>query len=155
MTVLISDEHPSSGVDLDEMRAWAEAALIAEGYPRTAELSVTLIEDDSMASWNSRALGRSGTTDVISFPVEVLMPGLPPSADPTGPPLLLGDVMIAPDYVRRQARALGASMQDEMALILTHGVLHLLGYDHDEDAEAELMEGRERQILASQGRVRR
>ena len=108
-----------------------------------------------MASWNSHALGRSGTTDVISFPVEVLMPGLPPAADPTGPPLLLGDVMIAPDFVRKQAQALGASIQDEMALILTHGVLHLLGYDHDEDAEAELMEARERQILASQGRVRR
>lgn len=155
MTVVISDEHPSSGVDLDEMRAWAEAALGAEGYPRTVELSVTLIEDSEMASWNSRALGRTGVTDVISFPVEVLTPGRPPLADPTGPPLLLGDVMIAPDFVRRQAHDLGVPVQDEMALMVTHGVLHLLGYDHVDDDEAELMETRERQILGVQGRFRR
>lgn len=155
MTVLISDEHPSSGVDLDEMRAWAQAALTAEDYPRSAELSVTLIEDDDMSAWNSRAFGRSGTTDVICFPVEVLEPGSPPPEDSNGPPILLGDVMIAPDYVRRQAQDLGVPVQDEFALMVTHGVLHLLGYDHEDDVEAELMEARERQILASQGLVRR
>jgi probable rRNA maturation factor len=155
MAVLISDEHPSSGVDLQEIEAWAQAALIAEGYPVTAEVALTLIEDDDMASWNASALGREGATDVLSFPVEALTPGLPPPPDPAGPPLLLGDVMIAPDYVRRQAEALGLSIQDEMALIVTHGVLHLLGYDHQDDAEAEVMEARESHILAIQGMVRR
>lgn len=155
MTVLISDEHPSSGVDLDEMKSWAQAALTAERYPETTELAVTLIEDGDMASWNAQALGDDGVTDVLSFPLEVLTPGLPPVTAADGPPLLLGDVMIAPDYVRRQAALLGVAMQDEMALMVTHGVLHLLGYDHEDDAEAEVMEARERHILESQGRVRR
>jgi len=155
MAVLITDEHSSSGVDLEEMKAWAQAALNAEGYPVTAEVALTLIEDDEMASWNTQALGREGATDVLSLPVEALTPGQPPPPDPAGPPLLLGDVMIAPDYVRRQAETLGLSLQDEMALMVTHGVLHLLGYDHQNDVEAEVMEARESHILASQGRVRR
>jgi probable rRNA maturation factor len=154
MPVLISDEHPSSGVDLDDIRGWAEATLIAEGFS-SAEVAVSLIADDDMASWNAQALGGQGATDVLSFPLEELTPGRPPVASGDGPPLLLGDVMIAPDYVRRQAAELGVSVQDELALMVTHGVLHLLGYDHEDDAEAEVMEARERHILESQGRVRR
>lgn len=155
MTVSITDKHSSSGVDLDEMRTWAEVALSAEGYPATAEVTLTLIDDAEMASWNTQALGRTGVTDVLSFPIEKLTPGRPPVAAQEGPPLLLGDVVIAPDYVRRQAEALGVPVQDEMALMVTHGVLHLLGYDHDDDAEAEVMEAREADILSAQGRTRR
>ena len=114
-----------------------------------------LVDDDEMASWNSRALGKTGPTDVLSFPVENFRPGSVPSFVPEGPPLLVGDVVIAPDYVRRQAGELGMTVDDEMALMVAHGILHLLGYDHQDDADAELMENREREILASQGRSRR
>lgn len=155
MTVLVSDEHPSSGVDPEHLRSLAEAVLSAEGFPPEAEVSITLVGDDEMASWNSRALGKTGPTDVLSFPVEDFRPGRVPSFVPEGPPLLLGDVVIAPDYVRRQAGALGMTVDDEMALMVAHGILHLLGYDHQDDADAELMEDRERVILAGQGRSRR
>jgi probable rRNA maturation factor len=87
--------------------------------------------------------------------VEKLRPGGAPAAAPGGPPLLVGDVVIAPDYVRRQAVEYGTGADDEMALMVAHGILHLLGYDHQEDVDAELMEGRERDILATQGRSRR
>jgi probable rRNA maturation factor len=155
MTVLVSDEHPSSGVDPEHLRSLAEAVLSAEGFPPEAEVAITLVDDDEMASWNSRALGKSGPTDVLSFPVETFRPGNVPPTVPEGPPLLVGDVVIAPDYIRRQADQLGMKVDDEMALMVAHGILHLLGYDHQDDADAELMEKRERVILASQGRGRR
>ena len=155
MTVLVSDEHPSSGIDPEHLRSLAEAVLSAEGFPPEAEVAITLVDDDEMASWNSRALGKSGPTDVLSFPVETFRPGSVPPTVPEGPPLLVGDVVIAPDYIRRQADQLGMKVDDEMALMVAHGVLHLLGYDHQDDADAELMENRERVILASQGRGRR
>ena len=155
MTVLVSDEHPSSGVDPDHLRSLAEAVLSAEGFPAEAEVSITLVDDDEMASWNSRALGKSGPTDVLSFPVDTFRPGRVPVSVPGGPPLLVGDVVIAPDYVRRQADQYGIGADDEIALMVAHGILHLLGYDHQDDADAELMEYREREILASQGRSRR
>ena len=155
MTVLVSDEHPSSGVDPEHLRSLAEAVLSAEGFPPEAEVSITLVDDDEMASWNSRALGKTGPTDVLSFPVEDFRPGSVPSFVPEGPPLLVGDVVIAPDYIRRQAGELGMNVNDEIALMVAHGILHLLGYDHQDDADAELMEERERVILASQGRSRR
>jgi probable rRNA maturation factor len=155
MTVLVADDHPSSGVDPEHLRRLAEAVLSAEGFPTLTELSITLVEDDEMASWNSRALGNSGPTDVLSFPVEAFRPGDVPSFLPDGPPLLIGDIVIAPDYVRRQAARNGVEMDDEISLMVAHGILHLLGYDHQDDADAELMETRERDILASQGRSRR
>ncbi len=155
MTVLVSDEHPSSGIDPEHLRNLAEAVLSAEGFPPEAEVSITLVDDDEMASWNSRALGKSGPTDVLSFPVENLRPGSVPALMAEGPPLLVGDVVIAPDYIRRQADELGMTVDDELALMVAHGILHLLGYDHQDDADAELMEDRERVILASQGRSRR
>ena len=155
MTVLVSDEHPSSGVDPDHLRRLAEAVLAAEGFPPDAEVAITLVADSEMATWNSRALGRQGPTDVLSFPVESLRPGDVPTVVPDGPPLLIGDVVIAPDYVRRQAGELGNGVDDEIALMVAHGILHLLGYDHQGESDAELMENRERDILASQGRSRR
>ena len=154
MTVLVSDDHPSSGVDPEHLRRLAAAVLAAEGFPPEAEVSITLVADDEMASWNARALGKFGPTDVLSFPVEALRPGEVPVPVLNGPPLLIGDVVIAPDYVRRQAGEQGSDADDEIALMVAHGVLHLLGYDHQDDSEAEVMETREREILATEGRTR-
>jgi probable rRNA maturation factor len=155
MRVHVTDEHPSSGLEPETLRSWAEAVLTAEGYPASTEVALTLVGDDQMAQWNHRTMGQLGSTDVLSFPVEQLQPGRVPQIDAGGPPLLVGDVVIAPDHVRRQARELEVDLEDEMALMVTHGILHLLGYDHDDDTEAEAMEERERQILAAMGRRRR
>lgn len=155
MTVFLADEqaHP---VDGDALADLAARVLRAEGYPEQAEVSVFLVDDDVMAARNEAHLGRSGPTDVLSFPLEHLVPGRASAPPPAGgPPLMIGDVLIAPGYVARQARELGVPESDELALMVVHGVLHLLGYDHEEDADAELMEGRERAMLSEVGVTRR
>lgn len=155
MRIEVEDQHGPSDIDPDSLRRWAEQALLAEGYPTNSELSITIVSDQEMARLNADALGNKAPTDVLSFPLEEMQPGLPPPFLIDGPPRLLGDIVIAPDYIRRQAQDLEVSFRDEVALMVTHGVLHLIGYDHQTDSEAEAMEHRERIILKAQGLVRR
>ncbi len=128
--------------------------MTAEQLPDDTEVSVVLVASDQIAEYNARFLDRSGPTDVLAFPLEDLAPGAPAPDDPAGPPLNLGDVFICPEVVADQAGRHGVAFEDEMALMLVHGILHLLGYAHHEDSDAELMEGRERELLALFG-VRR
>lgn len=155
MQIEVEDDHGSCSIDLDLLRRWAEQTLKAEGYPTNSELSITMVTDEEMSRRNEQALGKPGPTDVLSFPIDDLQPGLPPPFFIDGPPRLLGDILIAPDFIRRQAQELEVQPQDELALMVTHGVLHLLGYDHETDQEAEVMENRERIILKAQGISRR
>jgi probable rRNA maturation factor len=155
MEIEVEDKHGSSDIDPASLRRWAEQALLAEGYPTNSELSITLVTDQEMTRLNNDALGQRAPTDVLSFPLDDMQPGLPPPFVIDGPPRLLGDIVIAPDYVRHQAVELGVSFLGEVALMTTHGVLHLLGYDHETDSEAEAMEHRERIILKAQGLSRR
>ncbi len=154
MSVFVANEQKET-VGLPDLHALAELVLRDEGYPADAEVTLLFVDETEIASYNGRFLDRDGATDVLAFPVEELLPGLVPDSDPQGPPLMLGDVVIAPSYVRRQADEHGVSFEDEMALMVTHGILHLLGYDHTDDSEAERMEERERQLLAKVGRTRR
>lgn len=154
MSVFVADEQ-SETLDLAGLRQLARTVIAFEGYPENAEVTVLLVSDDEMSAYNKRFLDRNGPTDVLAFPVENLVPGVVPESDPSGPPLLLGDVIVAPAYIREQASDFDVTFDDEMALMVTHGLLHLLGYDHQEDEEAAVMEGRERSILASMGKERR
>lgn len=154
MSIFLADEQTES-VGLPELHRLAETIMGEEGYPDDVEVTLLFVDESEMASYNQRFLSRDGPTDVLAFPVEELLPGVVPDHDPHGPPLMLGDVVIAPAYVRRQAEKQGVTFDDEMALMVTHGILHLLGYDHVEDDEAERMEERERALLALVGRERR
>jgi probable rRNA maturation factor len=154
VTIFLADEQ-TEHVSLDGLHALAEMVLMEEGYPVDAEVTLLLVDESEMTSYNQRFLDRDGPTDVLAFPVEELLPGVVPEANPHGPPLMLGDVIVAPTYVRRQASDHGVSFEDEMALMVTHGILHLLGYDHVADEAAEQMESRERELLAKVGRIRR
>ncbi|HET9258945.1 MAG TPA: rRNA maturation RNase YbeY [Acidimicrobiia bacterium] len=154
MSVFVADEQ-GDAVALSELHQLAEMVMREEGYPDDAEVTLLFVDESEMASYNERFLDRHGATDVLSFPVEELIPGVVPDTDPQGPPLMLGDVVIAPAYVRRQAAEMGVTFEDELALMVTHGILHLLGYDHTEDVEAERMETRERHLLSIVGRTRR
>lgn len=154
MSVFVADEQTDT-VGLSDLHSLAEMILRDEGYPDDAEVTLLFVDESEMASYNHRFLDRHGATDVLAFPVEELVPGVVPDHDPHGPPLILGDVVIAPAYVRRQAVDYGVTYEDEMSLMVTHGILHLLGYDHIDDDDAERMEERERQLLASVGRTRR
>ena len=154
MTVFLADEQKEP-LDLAFLRHLAEVVLAEEGYPDDTEATILLVRETEMASYNEKFLERDGPTDVLAFPVEELTAGVVPEHDPLGPPLLVGDVIIAPAYVRAQAEEMEVGFDDEMALMVCHGVLHLLGYDHQTDDQAEIMEGRERELLAMVGRTRR
>ncbi|HSK06937.1 MAG TPA: rRNA maturation RNase YbeY [Acidimicrobiia bacterium] len=154
MSVFLADEQ-GVPVDLDRLRRLAELVLAEEGYPSETELTVLLVSEDEMAAYNERFLERSGPTDVLAFPVEELMPGVVPDQDSNGPPLIIGDVIVAPGYVGRQAEENDVVFEDEMALMVAHGILHLLGYDHIDDDDAETMERREVELLSMVGVTRR
>jgi probable rRNA maturation factor len=154
VSVFLANEQPVE-VEADELHRLADIILREEGFPEDSEVTILLVSDDEMAGYNERFLEREGPTDVLAFPVETLIPGVVPDTNQHGPPLILGDVLIAPDYVSRQASELGFKFRDEMALMLAHGILHLLGYDHEEDRAAERMERRESELLAMVGRKRR
>jgi probable rRNA maturation factor len=150
----IIDEQPLP-VDVDHLLEVLTTVIEAEGYPENTDVCVTLITDEEMERHHLEAMGLGGPTDVLAFPIEMLLPGQPPSAEPGGPPLLLGDVLIAPAFIQAQAAEYSTSFVAELSLMVVHGVLHLMGYDHQTDEDAEVMEGRERAILAEFGLSRR
>ena len=120
------------------------AALGREG----AELSLALVDDADSAALNARWRGRRGPTDVLSFS---LLEGV--HAERRG--ALLGDVVIAVGVARRQAAERGHSLEAECTQLLIHGVLHLLGYDHERAADARVMQAKERALWRRLGRVGR
>ncbi|KQS66210.1 rRNA maturation RNase YbeY [Modestobacter sp. Leaf380] len=110
-----------------------------------AELSVLCVDVDYMASLHERWMGEKGPTDVLAFPMDELDTARPDDPDPG--PELLGDVVLCPAVAIRQARAAGHTMDDELLLLATHGVLHLLGYDHMEPEEEKEMFGLQSSLL--------
>ncbi|RMD79341.1 MAG: rRNA maturation RNase YbeY [Gammaproteobacteria bacterium] len=128
----------------ERLRAWALAALA--GRRRRAELTLRLVDEPEMVRLNAAFRGRQGPTNVLAFPFE---PGLPPGV-PMDPPLL-GDVVLCLPVALREAWALGRAPHFHLAHLVVHGVLHLLGHDHHEEAEARRMEAAEAQVLQGLG----
>ncbi len=153
MTVFLADEQDVEVPD-EELRGLAVAVLAGEGYPDRVEVTVLLVNPETMAGYNERFMGRGGPTDVLAFPLEDLVPGVAPTQAPQDPPLHLGDVVICPDHVRGQAAERGVEFVDELSLMLVHGMLHLMGWDHPDDERAERMERREAELLQAAGRQR-
>jgi len=151
--------HITSDVNAPVEQAWLErvieTTLGMEKFSAPVEVGVSFVSDDEMARHNGQYLGRDGPTDVLSFGIDSLTPGYSPPHVMGQPPIALGDVLIAPDYVRRQAEQLEQDFESELALMVVHGLLHLMGYDHEIGAEAEHMEARETQILDALGWERR
>ena len=139
-------EGAAKDASLAAVRVAAEAALadLAPG-PGTWELSILLTADAAIAELNRDWRGKDGPTNVLSFPSD----DDAPAAD--GPPALLGDVIVAHETLVREAAAADIPFDDHLRHLVVHGVLHLLGYDHENDAEAEEMEARETEILAGLG----
>ena len=108
------------------------------------ELVIRIVDEAESASLNERYRGRQGPTNVLAFPAgETIVPG--------PEPVPLGDIVICGPVVAREAELQGKPLRDHWAHILIHGCLHLGGYDHELDAEAERMESRERALLAELG----
>lgn len=120
----------------------AAAAVAAAGRGSGGELAVLLADDARLAALNEAFRGKAGPTDVLSFP------GDGEAAD--GPPHF-GDVAIAFERCAADAAALGRPLAFHLSHLVVHGVLHCLGYDHETDADAEVMEGLERKALAALG----
>jgi probable rRNA maturation factor len=137
-----------------EFSALAELVMSAEGLAPDTAVSITLVDEATIAELNATHLGKTGLTDVLSFPIEDATPGNPPQAGTGGPSVSLGDVFIAPSVVRSNAERDGVRFDDEMALMVVHGLLHLLGWDHVDDDDAVAMEKREGELLSPTGRVR-
>lgn len=154
MPVFLADEQDIP-LSADELAELAQLVLDSEGYDDDIEMTLMFVTDDDIAGYNARFMGRPGPTDVLAFPLEHLHPGAVPKRQVNGPPVNLGDVIVAPAYVTAQAVSNGVPPVDELALMVVHGTLHLLGYDHPDDTLAEVMEAREREILAKVGRTRR
>ncbi len=135
-----------SGVEADETEivALARHVLAAMRVHPQAELSVVLVDEPAMTQLHVQWMDEPGPTDVLSFPMDELRPG---SDGEDSPPGLLGDVVLCPQVAARQARAAGHSAQEELLLLTTHGILHLLGYDHAEPDEEKEMFGLQRKLL--------
>ncbi len=154
MTIEIANE---SGTEVDEalLAGLARHVLDDMRVHPLAELSVLLVDEPAMTALHVRWMGEEGPTDVLAFPMDELrlpQPGgygdhAPSDADPAE--TLLGDVVICPQVAAAQAVQAGHDVQDEIDLLCTHGILHLLGYDHAEPDEHAKMFGLQDRLLAA------
>ena len=129
----------------DEMQRILEAVLEEDGVDRPCYVSVSVVGDDEIRSCNAEWRDVDAATDVISLECEY--PDDPDLAE--GEPCELGDIIIAPDYIARQSADFGTTPADEFRIMLVHGMLHLLGYDHIDEEDAVEMEELENVILAT------
>lgn len=160
LEVFAADEQDAEPVDPGRWAGLAQRVLEAKGVTGDAELSLLFVDEATMAGLNRRFLDEEGPTDVLAFPIDEgwSEPGRWPDAGATGPdrdppephegPLLLGDVVICPAVARRNAAGHAGTYDDELALLVVHGVLHVLGSDHADPAEAAAMQAEERDLLA-------
>jgi probable rRNA maturation factor len=132
-------------VDLEPLGAQARFVLDRLRIHPQAELSVLLVGEAAMTDLHVRWMDEPGPTDVMSFEMDELRPT---KGEEEPEPGMLGDVVICPQVAERQAEAAGHRMADELALLLTHGILHLLGYDHAEPDEHAEMFGLQARLLA-------
>ncbi|WP_409328999.1 rRNA maturation RNase YbeY [Trujillonella humicola] len=136
MPVEVANESEIA-VDEAELAGICRFVLTEMGVNPMAELSVLCVDPEYMATLHERWMGEKGPTDVLAFSMDELDTSRPD--DPEPGPALLGDVVLCPSVAVRQARAAGHTMDDELVLLATHGVLHILGYDHMEPEEEKEM----------------
>jgi probable rRNA maturation factor len=155
-------EQSAMPVDTIRWMRLARSVLEAEGVRGDAELSMVFVDEAAIADLNKSYRGADGPTDVLAFPMdeEAVEGGRFPDSGGAGPgrrfdpdappgdmPVLIGDVVICPAVADRNAPTHAGSYEDEMALLVVHGILHLLGMDHADEEEARTMERRERELL--------
>jgi probable rRNA maturation factor len=141
MKIRVTSHRDPEPLALEAFERLGAFVMTMEDVPETAELSVAVVDADEMAHLNERYRGVAGPTDVLSFGCD------DPCPVGSDEPITLGDVIIAPDVAVTQAAELGTTVEAELNLLLVHGVLHLLGYEHDDDDAARAMQDRERVLL--------
>lgn len=138
--VVCANEQDEVSLDPDRYAALATNVLVTEG--RVGELTLTFIERDEIAALNAEHMGVDGATDVLSFPLDA-------AGDDSYGTTLLGDVVVCPTVAAQQAPTHAGTLDDELALLVVHGVLHVLGWDHATPVETVAMRARERELLTS------
>jgi probable rRNA maturation factor len=156
--IYAADEQHDHDIELERWVELARNTLTDEGVKGLAEVSLIFADEPTIADLNQQFMGKEGPTDVLSFPIddEPEPSGRVPDAGGSGPgepplpeiPQLIGDIVLCPAVAARNAVDHEVSFDDEVALLIVHGVLHLLGWDHMIDDEAERMEARERELLS-------
>jgi len=156
--IYAADEQHDFEIDLERWVDLARGALADEGVRGLAEVSLIFADEPTIADLNQQFMGKDGPTDVLSFPIdgEPEPTGRVPDGGGSGPgepplpeiPQLIGDVVLCPAVAARNALEHEVAFDDEVALLIVHGILHLVGWDHAEDEEAERMEARERELLS-------
>lgn len=154
MSIELANE---SGVEIDESALvdLAEHVLHRMGINPLAELSILVVDEAAMAELHERWMGEPGPTDVLAFPMDELRPHSTRGEEHPPNPALLGDVVLCPQVAAKQAAEAGHGAQEELELLCTHGILHLLGYDHAEPEEHAEMFGLQEELLNSWREVRR
>ena len=138
----LADDDPEADLDLHRWERLAAAALEVERAP-TGELNLLFVDEYVMTQLNIEHMEGEGPTDVLAFPIDA------DDALEGGLPVLLGDIVICPAVARRYAAEHGVALVDELALLVVHGVLHILGHDHAEPEETAYMKEREQALLAA------
>lgn len=148
MSVYIANE---SGVEIDEIRLskLARHVLDQMGVAPLAELSVMLVDVRAMERLHVQYMGEDGPTDVLAFPQDDLSAAGAREDPRDEPEALLGDVVLCPQVAEKQAAQAGHRTEDELHLLCTHGILHLLGYDHGDPAQEREMFAVQARLLAS------
>lgn len=148
MTVKVSNEQSEFSVDVERLEKLARFVLSLEGPDDDVELSVGLVDEERMAKLNETYTSYAGPTDVLAFPYDEAEEETPRGRDE---PRLLGDVVLCPAVASRDAAAYESTLEEELSLLLVHGTLHLLGYDHADEWQALGMKRREKEILEAFG----
>lgn len=132
------DLNNESGEAVDEQRLvqLGRFALDELRIHPQSELSILLVDEQTMTDYHVRFMGLPGPTDVLSFPMDELRP---PSDDDEPPEGLLGDIVLCPRVTAAQAAENGRTPEGEADYLLVHGILHLLGFDHAEEGEKKVM----------------
>lgn len=141
------DVNNESDYEVNELEISSHATFLLRSLHinPASELSVMLVDEASMAALHEKFMDEPGSTDVLSFPMDELRAGTSDKPSEEG---ILGDVVLCPAVAARQGEQAGHSMEVELRLLLTHGVLHLLGHDHEEPDEHKVMFGLQAELLA-------
>lgn len=135
-----------SGIDVDEsmLMRLTEYNLARLNVSQDADVAIVLVDEGAMEALHVQWMDEPGPTDVLSFPMDELRPGTDDRITPAG---LLGDIVLCPQVAETQAEAAKHSLMDELVLLTTHGLLHLLGFDHAEPEEEREMFGLQRELI--------
>lgn len=158
--VMATVDQDAVAVPDQRLARLAERVLDHEAVGGDVEMNLLFVDEEAIADLNLKFMGHEGPTDVLSFPIDDALfevrrgrepagdgPGRPLPTLPDQPPILLGDVVVCPAVAARNAPGHAGSLDDELALLVVHGILHLLGLDHAADDERLAMQAKERELL--------